>query len=94
MHFPDRQRSAFSELVDLVDETGSVPRRFGNKSTTMFLRSFVGCTDITPGPLAAAVRGIYWDTFGVDPDRAAAGTYSRAARRLDEVRRGTTDLVL
>ena len=97
MHFPDHFRNAFLDLVERIEETGAVPETVafgGAESTGHFLRRFAGCGDIIPAPARDAVTEMFWQAFGHDCQPAAVGTYARAARRIDEIRRGQTALVL
>jgi hypothetical protein len=102
VHMQGHLRDAFGDLVDIVEQTGNVPvvTMTGSggeplrQTTRQFLDRFAGCSDILPDSLRAAVIEGYRQAFGWPCSDAAAGTYARAARRIGEIRRGRTELVL
>ena len=95
-------RQRFGELVEEATEMGHLPvtvtysSRYRPKtvSTRQFLRLFAGCSDYLPAPLVEAVGELFFETFGADLKPRHVGTYRSAARRIEELRLGQSELAL
>jgi len=102
MHLPGHLRDRFGELVDEACDSGRLPttvgymRRYRSKSvsTRRFLRLFAGCGDNVPKAVREALGELYFCEFGADLKPQHLMTYRSAARRLDEVRLGKSELAL
>jgi hypothetical protein len=88
-----------NELVD-EDEAGRFPATVGyirhyqpqTATTRQFLRLFAGCSDIVPKAVREAIGELYFHEFGTDLEPQHVMRYRSAARRLDELRLGRSDL--
>jgi hypothetical protein len=102
VHLPGHLRDRFGELVDEAWESGQLPATVGymqryrpkTVSTRQFLGLFAGCSDIMPRALREAVSELYFQEFGADLRPQHVGAYRSAARRLDELRLGRSELAL
>jgi hypothetical protein len=102
VHLPGHLHDRFGELVDEAYESGRLPATVGymqhyrpkTVSTRQFLHLFTGCNDIVPKHLRETVSELYFQEFGADLKPQHVGAYRSAARRLDELRLGRSELAL
>ncbi len=102
MHLPGHLRVRFGEVVDEVWQLDRLPGTVGypqqgrpkKASIRQFLRLFVGCSDIPPKGTREAIGELYFRHLGSDLKPHHLTTYRNAARRLDELRRGESELAL
>lgn len=101
MRTPNQLRRAFEDLVAQIAESGYVPDAVfpagdpkAIETIGEFLARFVGCADTLPVGIRSALTEVYFQHLGVTPPESRIGTYAKAARRIAEVRRGTSGLVI
>lgn len=95
-------RFALRALIKQIEKSGTVPMAVSyisqgqekTETTLPLLTRLFGCTDVLPDDLRTAIKDQFFQAFKLDLSDEKVGTYASAARRVDEQRRGETDLAL